>query len=337
MIDAAKIGNLLAVCRREKNMTQDELATKLGVTPQAVSKWERGGSMPDIEFFIPISKFLDITVESLLTGELMPQENDGQKTWLPCVDPILFQFGYGLIPYFSQSQDAVMVERVIWKRENNGELTLHFEQAPGDMFERVTIIKRQIALDRGVIVPVIRLTDDPRLKPDEYRISIKGTDMGGGQILHGKYMAIESGEVEDKIDGIRTEEPCHHMPAVWIEKDQFECAMSFGYHVVEPQAIMVSHLNEIIRIHLHELLTRQAVQTLIDNIGKKHPVLVAELEKHLSAGDIKKVLVNLLRDGLSICDLVTILETIADSIPTMTDINLLTENAREALKRPISE
>ncbi|MDR1066749.1 MAG: flagellar biosynthesis protein FlhA [Clostridiales bacterium] len=228
------------------------------------------------------------------------------------VDPILLLFGYGLIPLVDSGQG-------------------------GDLLDRVVMIRRQIAVELGAIVPVIRLRDDINLSPGQYKILIKGVPVAGGEIMFGHYMAMNPGYVEREIEGIETTEPYMGLPAVWITENQRERAESYGYTVVDPPSIIATHMTEIIRSSLHELLTRQDTQTLIDNVKERNPVLVEELiPKLLTVGEVQKTLSNLLKEGVSIRDFVTILETLADYAPSTRDIDALTEYARQALRGAIS-
>ena len=228
------------------------------------------------------------------------------------VDPILLLFGYGLIPLVDSVQG-------------------------GDLLDRVVMIRRQIALELGAIVPIIRLRDDIKLSPNQYKIMIKGTEVASGDILFDHYMAMNPGYVEEEIDGIETVEPYMGLPALWISESQRERAEAFGYTVVDPPAIIATHLTEIVREHLSELLSRQDVQTLIQNVKESHPILVDELiPKMLTIGDVQKVLANLLQEGISIRDLVTILETLADYAHVTRDTDMLTEYVRQSLRRSIS-
>jgi flagellar biosynthesis protein FlhA len=229
------------------------------------------------------------------------------------VDPILLIFGYGLIPMVDAGQG-------------------------GDLLDRVVMIRRQIALELGAVVPIIRLRDDIKLNPNEYKILIKGVPVAGGEILFDHYMAMNPGYAEEEIDGIETVEPYMGLPALWITEKEREKAEALGYTVVDAPAIITTHLTEIIRNNLHELLTRQDAQTLIDNVKEKNPVLVEELiPKLMSVGDVQKTLANLLKEGISIRDLVTILETLADYSQVTRDIDMLTEYVRAALRRSISQ
>lgn len=228
------------------------------------------------------------------------------------VDPIELEFGYGIIPLADVNQG-------------------------GDLLDRVVMIRRQIALELGTVVPIIRLRDNIQLNPNQYIIKIKGIQVTEGEILFDHYMAMNPGYVEEKITGIPTFEPSFHLPAIWITEGQRERAESLGYTVVDPPSIIATHLTEVIRSHIAELLTRQDVSNLISNIKENNPALVDELTpKLLSIGEIQKVLQNLLQEGISIRDLLTIFENLADHAVTTRDTDVLTEYVRQGLKRAIS-
>ncbi len=228
------------------------------------------------------------------------------------VDPIELEFGYGIIPLADAAQG-------------------------GDLLDRVVMIRRQIALELGTVVPIIRLRDNIQLNPNQYIIKIKGIQVSEGEILFDHYMAMNPGYVEEEITGIPTFEPSFHLPAIWITEGQRERAESLGYTVVDPPSIIATHLMEVIRQHIAELLTRQDVQGLINNLKENNPALVEELvPKLLGLGEVQKVLQNLLQEGISIRDLLTIFETLADYAPTTRDTDILTEYVRQSLKRAIS-
>ncbi len=228
------------------------------------------------------------------------------------VDPIELEFGYGIIPLADVNQG-------------------------GDLLDRVVMIRRQIALELGTVVPIIRLRDNIQLNPNQYIIKIKGIQITEGEILFDHYMAMNPGYVEEEITGIPTFEPSFHLPAIWITESQRERAESLGYTVVDPPSIIATHLTEVIRSHIAELLTRQDVQNLVNNLKESNPVLVEELvPKLLGLGEIQKVLQNLLSEGISIRDLLTIFETLADHAATTRDTDVLTEYVRQSLKRAIS-
>ncbi len=228
------------------------------------------------------------------------------------VDPIELDFGYGIIPLADVNQG-------------------------GDLLDRVVMIRRQIALELGVVVPIIRLRDNIQLNPNQYVINIKGVQVSEGEILFDHYMAMNPGMVEEEISGIPTFEPSYHLPALWITESQRERAESLGYTVVDPPSIIATHLTEVVRSHIDELLTRQDVQNLVNNVKENNPVLVEELiPKLLGIGEVQKVLQNLLREGISIRDLLTIFETLADHAAVTRDTDVLTEYVRQSLKRAIS-
>ncbi len=251
----------------------------------------------------------EVEEEEVQADEVRRHENVNS---LLQVDPIELEFGYGIIPLADVNQG-------------------------GDLLDRVVMIRRQIALELGAVVPIIRLRDNIQLNPNQYIIKIKGIQVSEGEILFDHYMAMNPGYVEEEITGIPTLEPAFHLEAMWITESQRERAESLGYTVVDPPSIIATHLTEVIKSHLDELLTRQDVQNLIDNIKENNKTLVDELvPKLLGVGDIQKVLQNLLREGISIRDLVTIFETLADYASTSRDTDILTEYVRQSLKRAIS-
>lgn len=251
----------------------------------------------------------EVDAEEVAAEEIRQPENVNS---LLQVDPIELEFGYGIIPLADVNQG-------------------------GDLLDRVVMIRRQIALELGTVVPIIRLRDNIQLNPNQYIIKIKGIQVSEGEILFDHYMAMNPGYVEEEITGIPTFEPSFHLPAIWITEGQRERAESLGYTVVDPPSIIATHLTEIIRQHIAELLTRQDVQNLVNNLKETNPSLVDELvPKLLGLGEVQKVLQNLLREGISIRDLLTIFETLADYAATTRDTDILTEYVRQSLKRAIS-
>ena len=251
----------------------------------------------------------EVGAEEAAAEEIRQPEN---VNTLLQVDPIELEFGYGIIPLADVNQG-------------------------GDLLDRVVMIRRQIALELGTVVPIIRLRDNIQLNPNQYIIKIKGIQVSEGEILFDHYMAMNPGYVEEEITGIPTFEPSFHLPAIWITEGQRERAESLGYTVVDPPSIIATHLTEIIRQYISELLTRQDVQNLVNNLKETNPSLVEELTpKLLGLGEIQKVLQNLLREGISIRDLLTIFETLADYASTTRDTDILTEYVRQSLKRAIS-
>lgn len=252
----------------------------------------------------------EVSTEDLLASEIRKPEN---VISLLQVDPIELEFGYGIIPLADINQG-------------------------GDLMDRVIMIRRQVALELGTIVPIIRLHDNIQLPPNTYSIKIKGIEVARGDILFDHYMAMNPGYVDEEIDGIATTEPAFGLPALWITETQREKAETKGYTVVDCPSIMATHLTEVIKKHLAELLTRQDVQTLLDHIAESNSALISELTpKLLGLGEIQKVLANLLNEGVSIRDLATICETLADYAPTIRDTDVLTEYVRQGLSRAISK
>jgi flagellar biosynthesis protein FlhA len=228
------------------------------------------------------------------------------------VDPIELEFGYGIIPLADANQG-------------------------GDLLDRVVMIRRQLAVELGVIIPTIRLRDNIQLNPNQYVVKIKGVEVASGDRLLDHFMAMNPGTVEEEVDGIPTTEPAFGLPALWISDKMRDRAEMLGYTVVDPPSIIATHMTEVVRRHAHELLGRQEVQSLLDNVRNTNPVVVEEvIPKLLSIGDLQKVLANLLRESVSIRDLVTILETLADYAPVTRDPDMLTEYVRQALGRAIS-
>jgi len=273
-----------------------------------------GGALLALAFYFRNRESIEAIETEITTDDVEAEETRRPENVVSLlnVDPILLLFGYGLIPLVDSSQG-------------------------GDLLERVVMIRRQIAVELGAIVPIIRLKDDIKLAPNQYSVLIKGVEVAGGEILFDHYMAMNSGYVEEEIDGIETVEPYMGLPALWISESQRERAEALGYTVVDPPAIIATHLTEVVRSHLHELLSRQDVQTLINNVKETHAILVDELvPKMMTVGEIQKVLAKLLKEGISIRDLVTILETLADYAPITRDIDMLTEYVRQNLRRAIS-
>ncbi len=282
--------------------------------------------LPDIVFialgliFIVTGRMIAGTIETAqIENEIGAEEAAAEEIRQPenvnsllQVDPIELEFGYGIIPLADVNQG-------------------------GDLLDRVVMIRRQIALELGTVVPIIRLRDNIQLNPNQYIIKIKGIQVSEGEILFDHYMAMNPGYVEEEITGIPTFEPSFHLPAIWITEGQRERAESMGYTVVDPPSIIATHLTEIIRQYISELLTRQDVQNLVNNLRETNPSLVEELvPKLLGLGEIQKVLQNLLKEGISIRDLLTIFETLADYAATTRDTDILTEYVRQSLKRAIS-
>ncbi|MDH8676613.1 flagellar biosynthesis protein FlhA [Fusibacter bizertensis] len=229
------------------------------------------------------------------------------------VDPIELEFGYGIIPLADPNQG-------------------------GDLFDRLVMIRRQIALELGLIVPIIRLRDNIQLDSNQYLIKIKGNDMAKGNIVFDHYLAMSPGAVEGEIEGIETIEPAFGLPAKWIKSDLREKAELLGFTVVDPSSVISTHLTEVIKKYAYELISREDVKQLIENAKETNPTLVEELIPGLmSLGDIQKVLSNLLAEGISVRNLVSVLEALADHARSTRDINILTEYSRQKLSKQLSK
>lgn len=325
-------GIIITKATKEKDLSE-ELVTELFSMPKAF--FMVGGAMAFLGVFTPLPWYIFVPFGVLLIvwGNIQKKRQDigaieqeadnadeeaneirkpENVTSLLQVDPIELEFGYGIIPLADANQG-------------------------GDLLDRVVMIRRQIAIELGTVVPIIRLRDNIQLNPNQYIIKIKGIQVSEGEILFDHYMAMNPGYVEEEITGIPTFEPSFHLPAIWITEGQRERAESLGYTVVDPPSIIATHLTEVVRSHIAELLTRQDTQNLINNLKENNPTLVEELvPKLMNVGEIQKVLQNLLEEGISIRDLLTIFETLADHAATTRDPDILTEYARQSLKRAIS-
>ncbi|MBL5767214.1 flagellar biosynthesis protein FlhA [Heyndrickxia sporothermodurans] len=228
------------------------------------------------------------------------------------IDPIEFEFGYGLIPLADANQG-------------------------GDLLDRVVMIRRQLALELGIVIPVVRIRDNIQLQPNEYVLKIKGSEMGRGELLLDHYLAMSPGIGEDSIEGIDTIEPSFGLPAKWITEDAKEQAEILGFTVVDPPSVVSTHITELLRANAYELLGRQETKQLIDHVKETYPILVEEVTPNpLSVGDIQKVLAKLLKENVSIRNLTVIFETLADFGKMTSDTDLLTEYVRQSLARQIT-
>ncbi|MEB2278523.1 flagellar biosynthesis protein FlhA [Lysinibacillus xylanilyticus] len=301
---------------------------------QAKLLYVAGGTILLLGFFTPIPIWITLPIGcSLIAGAYMmdhkkPEDEeelleieeevatDGMKSPenvvnLLNVDPIEFEFGYGLIPLVDAAQG-------------------------GDLLDRVIMIRRQLALELGIVIPVVRIRDNIQLQPNEYRIKIKGNEMARGELLLDHYLAMSPGD-DDSIEGIDTVEPSFGLPAKWITEQVKEDAEMFGYTVVDPPSVVSTHLTEMIRANAYELLGRQETKQLIDHLRETHPILVEELTPTpLSTGEIQKVLGKLLRENVSVRNLPIIFETLADYAKLTSDTDILTEYVRQSLARQIT-
>ena len=228
------------------------------------------------------------------------------------VEPIEVEFGYSLIPLVDESSGGKLIDRIV-------------------------IFRRQYAQDMGLVIPSIRLRDSSGLNTNQYVIKIKGEEVAKGEILVDYYLALEPPHPEKQIDGIDTIEPAYGIPSKWITIDKKEMAEIYGYTVIDPLSVMLTHLSEIVKKHSYELLNRQEVVRLVENTKKQSPELVEELiPAVISYGNFQKILTNLLKEGVPIKDMETIMETIIDVSMSIKDIDSITEQIRIALKRTIT-
>ena len=268
-------------------------------------------------FFLERTNKKDMILEEEAEEEKEQPDNDPKSPEsvvnLLQVDPIEFEFGYGLIPLADANQG-------------------------GDLLDRVVMIRRQLAIEMGMIVPVIRIRDNIQLQPNEYSIKIKGNEVAKGELLLDHFMAMSPGVEDENIQGIETVEPAFGLPALWISEDLKEQAELSGYTVVDPPSVVSTHLTEVIKRHAHELIGRQETKQLVDHLSETYPTLVEEVTPNpLSVGDIQKVLANLLKEKVSIRNLPIIFETLADYAQMTRDTDLMTEYVRQSLSRQITK
>jgi len=227
-------------------------------------------------------------------------------------DDLELEVGYGIIPLVDREQK-------------------------GDLLERIRALRRQFAVDMGVIIPPIHIRDNLQLSPNQYCFMVRGVDVARGEIMMDHVLAMESGIVQQKIEGIPTKEAAFGLPALWIPHEKSERAQMLGYTVVDPSSVLATHISELLKTHMNEILGRQEVQVLINKVAEKNPKLVEELvPSMISLGGVQKVLQNLLRERVSIRNLVTILETISDYAPSTKNTDVLTEYVRQAMARHIT-
>ena len=229
------------------------------------------------------------------------------------VDPMELEIGYSLIPLVDTGQG-------------------------GDLLDRIVMIRRQCALELGLVVPTIRIRDNIQIKPNAYIIKLKGMEIARGELMLDHFLAMNSGTVFEEIPGIETVEPAFGLPALWIPESQREQAELNGYTVVDAVSVLATHLTEIIKQHASEILGRQEAQNLVDNLAKTHQSLVDEVVPELlGVGEIQKVLANLLNERISIRDMATIMEVLADYARATKDPEILTEYVRHAMGRQITQ
>ena len=222
-------------------------------------------------------------------------------------DPMELEIGYGLIALVDTAQG-------------------------GNLLDRVTLIRKQCALDIGVVVPPIRIRDNMKLKPNQYSIKIKGVEIVKGELIVDHLLAMNAGLAEGDIPGIPTKEPAFGMPAVWIKESVKSRAENLGYTVVDPTSVLATHLTEVIKKYSYEILSRQEVRNILDSVKKRTPAVIEDVVPNIvNIGEIQKVLKNLLKERIPIKNMTTILETLAEYAPYTKEADILTEYVRHAL------
>ena len=239
-----------------------------------------------------------------------PKEEAAEMSPVVPLDPLSLELGYGLIPLVDRDKGA-------------------------ELLERVQRVRRESALDLGLVIPRIRIIDNMRLEPSEYCLKIKGVDVGRGKIRMEYFLCINPGGVRDELPGEKTRDPAFGLPALWVSADRREEAERAGYTVVDPPSIIATHLTEIIKHHAAEILGRQETQAILDALKKDYPAVVEEALKSLTLGQMQKVIQNLLKEQVSIRNMTAILEALADYGPATKDAQFLTEKARQALARQL--
>jgi flagellar biosynthesis protein FlhA len=248
---------------------------------------------------------------SLAKGDAKrPKTDEAEMSPVVPLDPLSLELGYALIPLVDKDKGA-------------------------ELLERVHRIRRESALDLGLVIPRIRIIDNMRLEPLEYCFKIKGVEVGRGRIRMGCYLCINPGGVREELAGEKTRDPAFGLPALWVGEEKREDAERAGYTVVDPPSIIATHLTEIIKRHAAEILGRQETQAILEALKKEYPAVVEEAQKALSLGDIQKVLQGLLRERVSIRNMVAIMEALADYGPVTKNQGFLTEKARQALGRQL--
>lgn len=228
------------------------------------------------------------------------------------VDPMELEFGYSIVSMVSNNKGNAFVDRVV-------------------------MLRKQFALDMGFVFPSVRLRDNTMLAPNQYVIKIKGEEVARGEVLVDYYLALDSGNVKGQIDGIDTVEPAYGIPSKWILKSDKEQAEAYGYTIIDPISVIITHLSEVIRHHAFELISRKDLLSLVENVKKTGRISTDDIIPDLiSVIDLHKIISNLLKEFIPIKDMETILSTIADNISTTKDTDTLTEYVRQALKRTIT-
>jgi len=278
--------------------------------------------MPKISFIL-VSAMIGLLAYKLYRSTDQPRETEEEPLPIPSqeepedlltpLDVLGLEVGYGLIPLVDANQG-------------------------GELLQRIKALRKQLALEMGFIVPAIHIRDNLQLSANSYSVILKGVAIACGELMPGHHMAIKTDDQSVTLKGIETKEPAFGLPAVWIPEKEKESVQSKGYVVVDPSTVVTTHLTEIIKLHADELMGRQELQTLIENLSKMYPKVVEDLvPKIVPYGIFQKVLQRLLRERVSIRDLYTITETLADYVPMTKNVDVLTGYVRQALARSITK
>ncbi|MDF2856797.1 MAG: flhA [Neobacillus sp.] len=294
------------------------------------------GTMLTLGIFTPIGLFLTLPVAGILAfsaykmqttdkkqellNEQMEMEGKEEDISHPekvisllQLDTLELEIGYGLIPLADQSQG-------------------------GDILDRIVMIRRQFAIELGLVIPTIRIRDNLQLTPNQYILKFRGNRIADGEVYLDHFLAMSQGMGDEEIEGIQVTEPAFGLPAIWVSMEAKQRAELMGYMIVDPPSVIATHLTEILKQYAHQLLRREETKELVENLKESHPNLVEELVPNLlTIGEIQKVLQNLLREQISIRDLAAIFETLADYAVYTKDPKVLTEYVRQSLTRQITE
>jgi len=265
-----------------------------------------------VGFKIEKNKELAKVAEQTIAVQDTKAKSDTLESLLP-VELVQLEVGYGIVSIVDAEQN-------------------------GDLLERISHIRKQFAIDWGVIIPSVRIKDNLELKPGGYSVKLKGVEIAKGELLPDHLMAMDPGTVIEQMDGVQTKEPVFGLPAIWITDDRKDEAQYNGYTVVDLSTIVATHLTEVLKANLSELFGRQELVKVLDNFKEENPKIVSDLVPDImTLGTVLKVLQNLLREGVSVRDLRTILETLAEFGTTTKDSEALTEYVRQSLYRSITE
>ncbi len=332
LIISTGAGILVSRASSEGKNIGAEMASQIGFQPRALAiasciilLFGFAPGMPFLPFailagviFFVSRTIKDKQAEEELEAEAAPEEEaeaqgpEDIQRLLP-LDSLEMEIGYGLI-------------------------TIVDDKAQGNLLDRIRALRKQFAVDMGMIIPSIHIRDNLELRPNEYAFCIKGNEVAKGEIMADHLLAINPGDAKMKLEGIQTKDPAFGLPAVWIDPEKKSEAQLAEYTVVEPASVITTHLSEVVRQHGYEFLGRQEVQSLLDNVSKTDPKVVEELTPGLlNLGAIQKVLQNLVREQVSIRDILTIIETLADYAPLTKDTDILTEYVRQRLARTITK